>query len=62
MKPENNIKLPKNSATAGQNSFFKKLGRKVASLFEPEEVEVTFKEEGSTKSYTYTKVHQKQVA
>ena len=42
--------------------FFKKLGSKIAGLFEPEEVEVTFKVEGNKVSYTYTKVSDKQVA
>jgi hypothetical protein len=42
--------------------FFKKMGNKITSLFEPEEVEVTFKVEGKKVSYTYTKVPHKQVA
>jgi hypothetical protein len=42
--------------------FFRSLGHKVVSLFEPEEVEVTFKVEGNKTTYTYTKVSQKQVA
>jgi hypothetical protein len=42
--------------------FFKKLGNKITGLFEPEEVEVTFKVEGKKVSYTYTKVPHKQVA
>jgi hypothetical protein len=35
---------------------------KISSLFEPEEVEVTFKVEGKQTKYTYTKVSHKQVA
>ena len=58
MKPEDKLKPVK----ADIPGFLKKLGDKVVSLFEPEEVEVTFKEEGKTKSYTYTKVSHKQVA
>jgi hypothetical protein len=46
----------------GMIRFFKKIGSKIAGLFEPEEVEVTFKTEGKKVSYTYTKVNQKQVA
>ena len=42
--------------------FFKKLGSKITGLFEPEEVEVTFKVEGKKVSYTYIKVPHKQVA
>ena len=42
--------------------FFRKLGNRISSLFEPEEVEVTFKVEGKKVSYTYTKVEHKQVA
>ncbi len=42
--------------------IFQKLGGMVVGLFEPEEVEVTFKEEGDKTSYTYTKVQQKQAA
>lgn len=42
--------------------FFKGLGHKIVGLFEPEEVEVTFKVEGNKTTYTYTKVSQKQVA
>ena len=42
--------------------FFKKLGTKITGLFEPEEVEVTFKVEGKNVNYTYTKVAHKQVA
>jgi hypothetical protein len=36
--------------------MFKKLGGKISGIFEPEEVEVTFKSEGNKVSYTYTKV------
>jgi hypothetical protein len=42
--------------------LFRSLGHKVVSLFEPEEVEVTFKVEGNKTTYTYTKVTQKKVA
>lgn len=44
-------------------TFFDDIIKKVSSLFEPEEVEVTFKEEkGKVVSYKYTKVDRKQVA
>ncbi len=46
----------------GLSLFLKKLGHRIISLFEPEEVEVTFKVEGKKVSYTYTKVEHKQVA
>lgn len=42
--------------------FFKKVGKKIASLFEPEEVIVTFKIENNKLRYTYTKVEHKQLA
>ena len=42
--------------------FFKYIGAKIADLFEPEEVEITFTVEGQTDSYTYTKVSEKQAA
>ena len=61
MNTENNV----SPAAKDANSlirFFKKVGEKVAALFQPEEVEVTFKGEGNKKSYTYTKVHNKQAA
>ncbi len=58
MKPEDNLK-PEKKHTIG---LLKKISNKVATLFQPEEVEVTFKEEGNTKSYTYIKVPHKQVA
>ena len=47
-------------------SLFKRLVKTIAGklyrLFEPEEVEVTFKVEGKNVTYTYTKVEHKQVA
>ncbi len=42
--------------------MFKQFCSKIISVFEPEEVEVTFKEHGNRTSYTYTKVARKQVA
>lgn len=42
--------------------FLKRIADKIAALFEPEEVEVTFKVKGKKTSYTYTKVVNKQVA
>lgn len=42
--------------------FLKKVRNSVVSLFQPEEVEVTFKVEGKRMKYTYTKVQDKQVA
>ncbi len=38
------------------------LRARVRALFEPEEVEVTFLEEGKTSSYTYRVVEQKRAA
>jgi hypothetical protein len=40
----------------------KLLGTKLGKVFQPEEVEVTFNTEGKNKTYTYTKVSDKQVA
>ena len=62
MKPENKIKLPDTGKANVAVRLFQKLSGMVVGLFEPEEVMVTFKEEGDKTSYTYTKVHQKQVA
>ena len=42
--------------------FFKRFVSKIVRLFEPEEVEVTFRVTGKTTSYTYTKIEEKQVA
>jgi hypothetical protein len=42
--------------------FFTRLKDKITYLFEPEEVEVTFRREGGKITYTYTKVSHKQVA
>ena len=61
MKTQTEI-TPSKGISNGIAIFFKKLGSKIISLFEPEEVEVTFKVEGKKVSYTYTKVSQKQVA
>lgn len=58
MKPEN--KLKPNNKTSRVARIFQKLGGMVVGLFEPEEVEVTFKEEGDKTTYTYKKVPQKQ--
>ncbi len=44
------------------SGFMKKLANRFYSLFQPEEVEVTFKVEGKSTTYTYTKVGEKQVA
>ncbi len=57
LTPTNRTKKP---------SFFKlwfvKVAQKFRRLFEAEEVEVTFKVEGSKIRYTYTKVDEKKVA
>jgi len=50
------------AGTSALTLFFKRLSRRISRLFEPEEVEVTFKVDGSRISYTYTKVEHKQVA
>lgn len=42
--------------------FFRRFWTRLHDLFEPEEVEVTFKSEGNRISYTYTKVAHKQIA
>lgn len=42
--------------------FVKNLPAKIGELFEPEEVEVTFKGTGRNITYTYTKVEHKQTA
>lgn len=42
--------------------FYKKLTKLIRSLFEPEEVEVTFKNKGRYRTYTYTKIESKRVA
>lgn len=44
-------------------SFLKMVGKKVSCIFEPEEVEITFKEEEGKPagSYTYTVIPHKQI-
>jgi len=59
---EAQTKITQNPEKYSIGLFFKKLGSRIISLFEPEEVEVTFKVEGKKTSYTYTKVEHKQVA
>lgn len=57
--------LKRNVSTSMSNAFIlflKRIAGKIAGLFEPEEVEVTFKVTGNKTSYTYTKVENKQVA
>lgn len=39
--------------------FLKGLKNKISHLFEPEEVEVTFRRDGNKTTYTYTKVSHK---
>jgi hypothetical protein len=39
--------------------FFKGLVNRISHLFEPEEVEVTFRRDGNKITYTYTKVSHK---
>ena len=56
------LKLSKRGSTDGLSQLIRKIRGKITGLFEPEEVEVTFKNEGKTMSYTYTKVPHKQVA
>lgn len=54
---------PKNiNGKSTAQTLAKQIWNKISALFEPEEVEVTFKEEGRQISYTYTKVEHKQVA
>ncbi len=47
---------------SGIAAFFRKLIDRIADLFQPEEVEVTFEKKGNNITYTYTKVNHKQVA
>lgn len=61
MKPQTEVQ--KSPKASGISLFFKKLANRISSLFEPEEVEVTFREvKGKRVGYTYTKVTHKQVA
>ena len=47
----------------GKPGLLRRLWARIAGLFEPEEVEVTFTQQGDKISYTYTKVqHHKQLA
>jgi len=62
MTPETKQKISKTDKPNLVVRIFQRLGGMVVGLFEPEEVEVTFKEEGDKSSYTYTKVHQKHAA
>ena len=62
------MKAMKNKSKSSMGSrkpvvlFFKRLLRSMSEMFQPEEVEVTFKGEGNHTTYTYTKVEHKQVA
>jgi len=58
MEPGNKVIQDRQS---GVIHFLKTIAGKITGLFEPEEVEVTFKVEGNKTSYTY-KVTNKQVA
>jgi len=58
IKKEDPVAVRKNALIL----FFHRLVNKFIALFQPEEVEVTFKVEGKKISYTYTKVEHKQVA
>ena len=62
MNPKNKSNLSNADKPNLVVRIFQKLSGMVVGLFEPEEVEVTFKEEGNKSSYTYTKVPQKQAA
>ena len=62
MEPDSKLQLPKHGRSNGFVHFFRMLGDKINDLFRPEEVEVTFKNDGKNMSYTYTKVTHKQVA
>ncbi len=62
MKPENQLSSSKQGRSNGFVHFFRSLSGKINDLFKPEEVEVTFKNDGKNMSYTYTKVSHKQVA
>jgi hypothetical protein len=53
---------PQPAADSPIRRLYKKLAKGIRNLFEPEEVEVTFKNEGKYRTYTYTKIESKRVA
>ena len=57
LKPKNNT-----IKSTGIKSWLSKLSTGFRNLFKAEEVEVTFKVEGTKVRYTYTKVEEKKVA
>ena len=62
MKYMTNAPKDKNGKKQWLTDSLKALGTKVKSLFEPEEVEVTFTKVGDQTRYSYTKVDHKHLA
>ena len=62
MKPDNKNLRREPTVFSSPAHFLRRLSHMISDLFKPEEVEVTFKVEGNTTRYTYTKVPEKQVA
>ena len=59
---ERNVELGNKPAANMIKRLLKKVRERIISLFEPEEVEVTFKVDGEKVRYTYTKIHHHKVA
>lgn len=62
MNSKSNVRKGNQGFRSGLTVFFRKLLTRISNLFQPEEVEVTFKVEGKNITYTYTEVEHKQVA
>ncbi len=62
MNSLSNIKTSGKLSGSWVSRFWKKVAKRIGGLFEPEEVEVTFKTKGKNSTYTYRKVDHKQVA
>lgn len=56
------MKDPGTGKPAHPAGVINKIKEQIASLFRPEEVEVTFRMEGNRWTYTYIKVEEKSVA
>jgi len=57
MKPDNKLQIHNQATSKGLIHFLEILTGKFFSIFKPEEVEVTFKNEGNKMSYTYKVTH-----
>ena len=62
MSSRSNISISSPAAGSFISRLITRIRKYIGRLFEPEEVEVTFRVDGKHVTYTYTKVEEKQVA